>query len=102
MALLKLGILLLVVRVLVDMATPHAPGAFRLDPSTSIEADRAPHAASVVAVVARPSRAQGHAVTRHVARQSAASPLAPAVRALFPGIVHVSESPGSPPASDDD
>jgi hypothetical protein len=98
----RLGILLLVVRVLVDMATPHSPGAFRLDPSTSVEVARASHPASAAAVLAQPSRTQGRAVTGPIAQQSAELRSARPARAFFPRIIHLSESTGSPPASDDD
>ena len=41
----RFGILLLAVRVVMDMAMPHSPGAFRLDPLTSVQAAGAPHQA---------------------------------------------------------
>jgi hypothetical protein len=98
----RLGILFLVVRVLADIATPHAPGAFRLDPRDSVEAAGAPHQAIAVAIPAQPSRTLGDAVTRHGAQPRLESRSTVHVRTFFPRILHPSESTGSPPASDDD
>ncbi|MGH2607897.1 MAG: hypothetical protein ACRDHF_02305 [Tepidiformaceae bacterium] len=65
----RFGILLLAVRVVMDMATPHSPGAFRLDPLTSVQAAGAPLQAIAVAVPAQPSRSLGRAITGHIAHQ---------------------------------
>jgi hypothetical protein len=100
-SIVRLGILLLVVRVLVDMATPNWPGAFRLDPSTSIDAARASDPAGGSAMLAPPGRMPGRPVVEPIARPRPELPWAPPARAVSP-VVYLSESTGSPSPSDDD
>ena len=99
---MRLGILLLVVRVLADIATPHAPGAFLLDPYASVEAAGSAHHSIAVAVPGPPSRLMGaSAVLRRAAEPRVKPrPTAPP-RTFFARVLHPSESTTSLPASDD-
>ena len=100
----RLGVLLLVVRVLTDIATPHAPGAYRVAPGASVEATRAPYQTMAVAVPvpAPPSRLEGLVGTRRMAEPRVETRSAPSARIFLPRVFHPSESAGSRPAPDDD
>lgn len=98
----RLGILLLAVRVVVDMATPQSPGAFRLDPDTSVKVASALHHTAAVAAPAQPLRTSARVVTERIASHRTESRVAPQVRVFLPLTLHPSESTGSPASSDDD
>jgi hypothetical protein len=97
---IRLGVVLLVARVVVDVATPLLPGAFSLDPATlvqAVEADR-PVAA---AAPAPPSGAPGRDAPIRMAQPRRAPAPAPRARAFVPRILHLSEASPSPSADDD-
>lgn len=99
--LVRLGILFLVVRILADMATPLLPGAFRLDPTTSVQVAEAAPPTVVATVPPGPSGFPGRVGIVHMPQQRRESRPAPHAYTFRPRIVHLSES-GSSPASDDD
>ena len=102
-----LGVLLLAVRLLVDLATPLLPGAFWLDPNGSVVAARASHQ-----IVVNAAAAQSPSIARHAACASpgssrwAVQPEEPrGARHLctsIPRITYRTEPTASAPSPDDD
>jgi hypothetical protein len=100
---LRLAILLLAVRVVVDMATPESPGAFRLDPDTSVKVAAAPIHTIVGAGASQPLPTFARATTGRLGGpQRSASRLTSPARTFLPLTLHLAESTGAPPAADDD
>lgn len=99
--LVRLGVLILVVRVLADLATPFLPGAFWFDPTASVQAAEATRPTMAVAVAPAPSApARRTAVIRVPQERRDSRPVAH-VPTFRPRIPYLEEST-SPPASDDD
>jgi hypothetical protein len=98
--LLQIGILLLIVRVVADIATPLLPGAFCLDPTTSVQAaETVRQVAAAVPVVQ--SGPPGQRVSIQAVQPRRTPPLPPHVPGFFLRIAHLSEF-SSPSTSDDD
>jgi hypothetical protein len=101
-------VLLLVVRVLVDLATPLLPGAFQLDPNESIEVAVASHQATASAATVQPPVIPRRAVSPSlVSARSAAVPSSePRVArdpdTTIPRISYLTEPKTSSPSPDDD
>jgi hypothetical protein len=104
---LRLAVLFLVVRVLVDLATPLLPGAFRLDPNESIEVAAASYQATSSAAMVQPPMIARRAVSPSlVASRSAAVPPSEPRVARDPGttirrISYLTEPRTSSPSPDD-
>jgi hypothetical protein len=103
----QLGVLFLVVRLLVDLATPLLPGAFRLDPNESVVV-----AGTSYQVGGNAATVQLPPIARHVACASAGSTRS-AVQSSeprsacplctsFPRITYLTEPPASTSSPDDD
>jgi hypothetical protein len=105
---LRVAVLFLVVRVLVDLATPLLPGAFRLDPNESIEVAAASYqATSSAAMVQLPMIARRAVSSSLVASRSTAVPSSEPRVARDPGttisrISYLTEPRTSSPSPDGD
>lgn len=103
----RLGVLLLVVRLLVDLATPLLPGAFQLDPNESVVVAGGLYHSGVSSATVQPPL-----IARHAAGASLAASRVP-VKPLelrvghhpstpVPRITYLREPTTSTPSSDDD
>src|SRR5262245_33414178 len=101
LTLVQLGILLLVARILTDLATPLLPGAFRWDPPTSVQTAEAAPPAVAASSPLEPSALSEPVATVRTLRHRRASPPPPPSHTFRPRVIHFSES-SAPPASDDD
>lgn len=103
----QVAVLFLVVRVLVDLATPLLPGAFRLNPNDSVEAAATSHHGAV-----SPATVQPPTSTRATPSKLAASaesavrqpepPIGRQLRAPIPRVTYFTEPAASSSTPDDD
>lgn len=101
------SVLFLVVRLLVDLATPLLPGAFSLNPNESVVAARASHhLAVIVAAVQSPVIARHTACTSPGSSRWAVPPSEPRVArhlcTSIPRITYLTEPTAPTPSPDDD
>ena len=99
--LVRLGVLLLVVRVLADLATPFLPGAFCFDPTVSVQAAEATRPTMAVVVALEPAAPARRTTVVHVPQDRRESRPVPHVRTFRSPILYL-QDPGSSPAPDDD
>ena len=99
--LVRLGILLLAVRVLADLATPFLPGAFCFDPTASVQAAEATRPTMAIVVTLEPAAPARRTTAVHVPQDRRESRPVPHVRPFRSPILYL-QDPSSSPAPDDD
>lgn len=102
----QVGVLFLVVRVLVDLATPLLPGAFRLDPNESVVVAGTSYQLGVNATTVQPSPIARHAACTSPGSSGSVQPSEPRVArhlcTSFPRLTYLTEPTASTSSPDDD
>ena len=103
---LQLGVLLLVVRLFVDLATPLLPGAYHLDPNESVVVAGASYQAGLNATVQPPLAARQSPSPSQPQSETVVAPTltegARRLRTPVPRLTYAPERTASTPSSDDD